>query len=117
MLARTHLWRPMLARRNRRQYSRSSKEPPPGVKTFYDDLGVDSTATGQEIRHAYLEISKKNHPDVKPEDQRALEVFQKANQAYDVLSNPRLRIQYDKGTLGKDASVAEREARSHRVVN
>jgi len=99
---------------NRRCYARSSKDPPSGT-TFYDDLGVDSMATGEEIRHAYLDISKKFHPDVRPGDEEALKRFQKASEAYNMLSNPRLRIQYDKGKLGKKISVAEREGRSHRV--
>ncbi len=92
-------------------YARSSKS------TYYDDLGLDSAATGREIREAYLRLSKKYHPDMNPEDPDAQAKFQRANDAHDVLGNPRLRRQYDRGRLGKASSAADREMSKHTVQN
>ncbi len=86
-----------------------------GKVTYYDDLGLDSTASSKDIKAAYLDISKRYHPDVNPDNPAALEKFHRANEAHNVLSNPRLRRQYDRGRLGKMTSVADRESTTHRV--
>jgi len=62
---------------------------------FYKTLGVQKTASQEEIRKAYKKIARENHPDVKPDDKAAAERFKQAAEAYDVLGDPDKRKQYD----------------------
>ncbi len=69
-------------------------------KSYYDVLRVPENATQSEIKEAYYKLSKVYHPDIKKDDQ-ALNMFRQITEAYDVLSNVKSRMQYDKG-IGKD---------------
>jgi len=82
-------------------------------ETFYDVLGVEPTATSKEIKEKYLELSKKYHPDMNPENAEAAAKFHSIAQAYDTLSQGKLRRMYDKGNLGRMTSVADRESATH----
>lgn len=62
---------------------------------YYKTLEVEKTATADEIRKAYRRLSKKYHPDMKPDDKAAEEQFKKIQEAYDVLGNEEKRKQYD----------------------
>lgn len=62
--------------------------------TYYDLLGLPPTATTDAIRAAYRRLAKTQHPDVNPHE-RALQRFQVLNEAHRVLTDPRLRRQYD----------------------
>jgi len=83
-------------------------------QSYYDDLGVHPQSTSKEIKNAFYQLSKEFHPDRNVENPNALKKFQAISEAYDTLSNPKKRTQYDKGVLGRSSSVAEREASSHR---
>lgn len=61
-------------------------------KTYYEDLGVSSSASMEEIKKAYRKLSLKYHPD-KPSG--SADKFKKINEAYQVLSNPTTKKQYD----------------------
>jgi len=66
----------------------------------YETLGLDKKASPKEIKTAYIRLSKELHPDVnKSRDTREAdkmnERFIQVNQAYEVLSNERLRRDYD----------------------
>jgi ribosomal protein L37AE/L43A len=61
---------------------------------YYEILGVDKKATHEEIKAAYKKLAKKWHPDVNP-DPEAHKKFIKINEAYEVLSNPSFRVEYD----------------------
>src|SRR5437764_14148594 len=67
-----------------------------GKKDFYQVLGVSKTATEKEIKQAYRKLARKNHPDVNPGDKGAEERFKEISEAYEVLSDPHKRAQYDR---------------------
>ncbi len=62
---------------------------------YYKVLGVDSTASQEEIRKAYRKMAKRYHPDINKEDPDAKERFQEINEANEVLSDPEKRKKYD----------------------
>lgn len=67
------------------------------VKPYYAMLGVNSDASGEEIKMAYRALAKKYHPDVAGDDPAAAEKMKQLNLAYATLSDPELRQKYDSG--------------------
>ena len=72
----------------------------------YTTLGVDRTASADDIRKAFRKIAKKNHPDLNPGDTAAEERFKAANSANELLSDPEKRARFDRGEI--DAAGQER---------
>lgn len=71
---------------------------------LYEILGVDRNASEAEIKKAYRRRARELHPDVS-DDPNAEEKFKDLNEAYDVLSDPRKKAQYDRfGTIPGAAS-------------
>jgi molecular chaperone DnaJ len=66
------------------------------VADHYEALGVDKNATPEEIKKAYRKLAREFHPDVNP-DASASDRFKTVTHAYDVLSDPRQRQEYDQG--------------------
>lgn len=64
-------------------------------RDFYDLLGVKETATATELKKAFRTLAKKFHPDANPGNPKAEEKFKEINEAYEVLSDPKRRAQYD----------------------
>lgn len=65
-------------------------------KNHYQLLGVKPTASAQDIRRAYRELSKLYHPDTTElSSEVATRKFQALNEAYGVLANPEQRLIYD----------------------
>jgi molecular chaperone DnaJ len=64
-------------------------------RDFYDILGVNKSASADEIKKAYRKVALKYHPDRNPDDKEAEEKFKEAAEAYEVLSNPEKRQKYD----------------------
>lgn len=71
---------------------------------LYEVLGVDRAASSDEIKRAYRKLARKHHPDVADDKSNAEHHFKEINQAYEVLSDPNKRAQYDRyGTIGNGA--------------
>ena len=64
-------------------------------RDYYEVLGVQKTATDEEIKIAYRQIAIKYHPDRNPGDKEAEERFKEAAEAYEVLHDSQKRQQYD----------------------
>lgn len=70
---------------------------PTTTRDYYEILGVEKTASQDEIKKAYRKLARKYHPDANPDDPRAEEKFKEISTAYEVLSDPEKRKQYDAG--------------------
>lgn len=68
----------------------------PESTDYYEVLGVDRTASAQEIAKAYKRLALQHHPDKNPDNrERAEEVFKKVSEAYEVLHDHAKRQAYD----------------------
>ncbi|MBR0100525.1 MAG: DnaJ domain-containing protein, partial [Treponema sp.] len=72
------------------------------IMDYYSILGVQKTATADEIKSAYRKLAFKYHPDKNPGDKAAEEKFKSINAAYEVLGDEAKRRRYDQ--LGSDSS-------------
>jgi molecular chaperone DnaJ len=70
---------------------------------YYDVLGVARGADENEIKRAYRQLARKHHPDVNADKITAERKFKEINEAYEVLSDPQKRANYDRfGHAGSD---------------
>jgi len=65
----------------------------------YKVLGVNRTASDEEIKRAYRKLAKKLHPDLNPGDKKVESQFKETTAAYDFLSDPDKRRKYDRGEI------------------
>ena len=72
-------------------------------RDYYEVLGVDKSASQDDIKKAYRKLAVKYHPDRNPGDKSAEEKFKEATEAYEVLSDDKKRPLYDQyGFAGVD---------------
>lgn len=72
---------------------------------YYKVLGLDKSASQDDIKKAYRKLARKLHPDLNPNDKEANKRFQQINEANEVLSDPEKRKKYDQ--YGKDWEHAD----------
>jgi DnaJ-class molecular chaperone len=76
------------------------------AEDLYSVLGVQKTASADEVTKAYRKLAKKLHPDLNPGDTAAEDRFKQISHAYSILKDPEQRGKYDRGEI--DASGQER---------
>lgn len=86
-------------------------------RDYYEVLGINRSASGEEIKRAYRQLALKYHPDRNPGNREFEEKFKEAAEAYSVLGDPGKRLTYDRygfdglrgegftGFSGFDASI------------
>ena len=80
---------------------------------YYQVLGVDKTASQDDIKKAFRKLARKYHPDLNPNDSSAKDKFQAINEANEVLSDPEKRKKYDEyGEHWKHADEFEAQKRA-----
>jgi len=72
---------------------------------YYKVLGLDKTASTEDIKKAYRKLARTHHPDLNPNNSEAVKKFQQINEANEVLSDPEKRKKYDQ--YGKDWKHAD----------
>ncbi|MBI2997798.1 MAG: molecular chaperone DnaJ [Deltaproteobacteria bacterium] len=84
-------------------------------RDYYQILGVDRTASHEQIRNAYRKLARKYHPDINPGNKEAENKFKEISAAHDILSDPEKRKLYDEfGEAGLAAGFDAEKARSYR---
>jgi molecular chaperone DnaJ len=61
------------------------------AKDYYETLGIPKSATADEVKKAYRRLARKHHPDAGGSEEK----FKEIGEAYEVLSDPEKRAQYD----------------------
>lgn len=80
---------------------------------YYKILGIQKTATQDEIKKAYRKLARKYHPDLNPNNETAKQKFQEINEANEVLTDPDKRDKYDKyGANWKHGEAYEQAQRA-----
>lgn len=64
-------------------------------RDYYEVLGVERTASADEIKRAFRKLARKHHPDASKDEDGAEARFKEINEAYEVLSDPEKREKYD----------------------
>ena len=75
-------------------------------RDYYEVLGLDKSASADDIKKAYRTLAKKYHPDMNPGDKEAEIRFKEVGEAYEVLSDPDKKAKYDQyGFAGVDPNM------------
>lgn len=81
--------------------------------THYQTFGLDFDCTAEDVKAAYRILAKQHHPDVNPDASKARARTQELNAAYETLSNPKRRREYDRSL--RDARSTNRPLRTGRI--
>lgn len=85
------------------------------MKDLYSALGVSRSADPAEIKKAFRKLTQQYHPDKNPGDKKAEEKFKEVSTAYDVLSDPERRKNYDEfGDIALTQGFDPARARAYR---
>ena len=85
---------------------------------YYKILGVDKSASQDDVKKAYKKLARKYHPDLNPNDPDAHRKFQEINEANEVLSDPEKRKKYDQyGENWKHADEFEAQQQQLRQID
>ena len=85
-------------------------------RDYYEVLGISRDASDAEVKKAYRKLARQYHPDTNPDDKGAEEKFKEVQTAYDILSDPEKRKQYDRfGSADGRAGGAPGERRGRRA--
>lgn len=81
------------------------------MKNYYEILEVDKNASDEIIKVAYKALVKKYHPDLKEGTAKinAEDKIKQINEAYDILSNPEKKYEYDQNLINEDISKEQYE--------
>ena len=80
---------------------------------YYKTLGIDKTASQDDIKKAYRKLARKYHPDLNPNDKEANKLFQQINEANEALNDLEKRKKYDEyGEHWKNAEQFEQAKRA-----
>jgi DnaJ family protein C protein 9 len=99
-----------MGRKRRARVSRDGdgeeeEEPAPVAaesKSLYEILGVERTASQQEIKKAYHKLALRLHPDKNPGDEEAKEKFQQLQKVISILGDEEKRALYDETGIADD---------------
>ncbi|PKH47589.1 molecular chaperone DnaJ [Dehalococcoides mccartyi] len=64
-------------------------------RDYYEVLGLERSASDEDIKKAFRKMAMKHHPD-RNHEEGAADKFKEVNEAYEVLSNPEKRAAYDR---------------------
>jgi molecular chaperone DnaJ len=80
----------------------------------YEVMGLERSASDEDVRRAYKRLALKHHPDKNPGDAAAGEVFNRISAAYAILSDPARREAYDRfGVTGDDSAQQQQQQQQH----
>jgi curved DNA-binding protein CbpA len=83
------------------------------VKDYYSILRVSRSADSKTIKHSYRLLVQKYHPDINP-DAQAAELIKEINEAYDVLSDPAKKSDYDYKLISPSQHIPVSQPTPHR---
>ena len=82
------------------------------MKTYYEILGVDMSATQEEIKKAFKKMMRRWHPDMNPGNENAIKMTQLINEAYSVLSDISKKKQYDSKLANAKKQNSSKQSKS-----